>query len=796
MNVIRSAFLHASVAALGAFAALPGAVWAADSAPTAGDSATSDSASGNDIVVTARRRAESQQDVPIAVTAISGEALQRSSIRDMFDLQRVVPSLQVSAGYRKEAPIFQIRGQRTNDQRATQDGPVAVYFNDVVVTPWYGQNLSFYDLSSVQVLKGPQGTLFGRNTTGGAVLAAPVKPGDTIEGYTTASYGRFNRRAIEGAVTLPVSDLLSIRVSGKITRQGAMGHVLAGPIAGYGLGTEKSDNVRVSAVLRPTSDIENYTVFYYDKFYSHRNPVQTIALVGSALLYNGAAPRFLPDAVSDVANLKKAGRFDSYQIDPSYVRLRAIGVNNTTTFTLGESSLGDITLKNILGYRDVKVQAENELDGTRARILESTANVGLKQYTEEFQVLGSSSAAEWALGFNFYQLKGYDDSLTTALEGLNPAAPGTTSFDVNNKSYSVYAQSTFHLGALLNTESLEKFSLTLGFRESWDERFARFRPYSNFGLPNQSCSLPASLMDTPGICAHAVSASFSAPTYVATLDYKPAPGILLYATQRRGYRSGGFNSGASSAAAQFVPFKPELVDDTEVGIKADTHPAGTFLRTNLAVYRSRYKDIQRNSSVLTSTGQVTSTITNAASASITGLEFEALFRPIPNLELSGFWNHVAAHYNDYDTRVFNSSGALVGGKDFTENKFSWVPRNTISGTVRYSIPLGENVGDLALQGNYVWQSSIWSDERVQPFAVPAYPVSMTAPTFVPSYGLANFRVELSNIAGKNLTAAAYLKNAFDKKYAVGAIAIIDSLGIQPVLWGDPRTWGMELTYRF
>jgi len=796
MKTIRSLLLHSSVMALGALAAAPGAAWAADAAPAAGDSVTSAGASVNEVVVTARRRAENQQSVPIAVTALSGDALQRNSIRDMFDLQRVVPSLQVSTGYRKEAPIFQIRGLRTNDERATQDGPVAVYFNDVVVTPWYGQNLSFYDLSSVQVLKGPQGTLFGRNTTGGAILAAPVKPGDSLEGYATASYGEFNRRVVEGAVTLPASDLLSVRVSGKITRQGAMGHVLSGPIAGYGLGTEKSENARVSAVFRPTSDIENYTVAYYDKYFSHRNPVQTIALAGTALLYNGGPPFNLPNAVADVANLMTAGRYDSYQIDPTYVRTRAQGVNNTTTFKLGESSLGEITLKNILGYRDVSSQAENDLDGTRARILESHADLDLKQYTEEFQILGASSAADWAVGFNYYKLAGYDDSVTTAFQGLNPAAPGTTSFDVNNKSYSVYAQSTFRLGALLNTEALEKFALTVGFRESWDERFAHFRPFSDFGLPNQSCSLPTALQDTPGVCAHAVQANFSAPTYVVTLDYKPAPGVLLYATHRRGYRSGGFNSGASSNAAQFVPFRPEFVNDTELGVKADTHPGGMFLRTNLAAYHSQYQDIQRNSSVFTATGQVTSVITNAASATINGLEFEYLFQPVPNFDLSGYWNHVAAHYNNYDTSVFNAAGALIAGKDYTKNKFAWVPRDTLSVSARYTIPLGENVGELALQGSYVWQASMWSHELVQPYAAPAYPASLVAPNLIPSYGLANFRIEVSKIAGKNLMAAAYVKNAFDKKYAVGAISIIDSVGIAPILWGDPRTWGVEVTYSF
>jgi iron complex outermembrane receptor protein len=126
-----------------------------------------------------------------------------------------------------------------------------------------------------------------------------------------------------------------------------------------------------------------------------------------------------------------------------------------------------------------------------------------------------------------------------------------------------------------------------------------------------------------------------------------------------------------------------------------------------------------------------------------------------------------------------------------------VPRDTLSGTARYTIPLGEAIGDLALQGSYVWQSSMWSEEQLQPFVVPALPAGIADPHFIPAYGLANFRVELSKIAGKNLTAAAYVKNAFDKKYQVGSIGVYNSaVGIAPVLWAEPRTWGVEVTYRF
>lgn len=152
--------------ALSAFAAAPGAAWAADPVPAAGDAAGGEVAQINDIVVTACRPAENLQTVPVAVTALSGEALQRSSIRDMYDLQHSVPSLQVSTQFRKDWPLFQLRGQRTSDQRSTQDGPVAVYFNDIVVTPWFKTAKVSAGATATNLVEGDSLTEFSNSSDG------------------------------------------------------------------------------------------------------------------------------------------------------------------------------------------------------------------------------------------------------------------------------------------------------------------------------------------------------------------------------------------------------------------------------------------------------------------------------------------------------------------------------------------------------------------------------------------------------------------------------------------------------
>ncbi len=219
-----------------------------------------------EVMVTARRREESAQSVPIAVTALSTAELENHRVSSLENLQTVVPALSVSAASgRPNAPVYSLRGIRPTEALYGQDPTVAVYFADVVISPAEGTNLGMYDLASLQVLKGPQGTLFGRNTTGGAVLLTPKRPGREFGGNVKIGFGNYGRNETELGLDMPVADSFAMRLSGRtVDSDGYQTNVAPGPMNGSKLGGETTRSARLSAVWDVTDNIENYTIVSWD----------------------------------------------------------------------------------------------------------------------------------------------------------------------------------------------------------------------------------------------------------------------------------------------------------------------------------------------------------------------------------------------------------------------------------------------------------------------------------------------------------------------------------------------------
>ena len=742
------------------------------------------------VVVTARRREETAQSVPLTVSILGSAELARAGIQDLHAIAQNVPGFNVMSMARKDTTILQLRGQRSFDVRPTQDAPVAIYFNDVVMTPQTGSNMGIYDLQSVQVLKGPQGTLFGRNTTGGAVLYTPVKPGDTHQGNVTAGYGRFNRMHLEGGVTMPINDQASMRISGRIVRQDGIGEIVSGALRGYDLGDEKSENVRVSLVLGAHTRLENYTIGYYDHYRSHGPAMHPVYLTGASLLYNGGPPFGLPDIQQAVAS-NLGNYYDTNSEVRSFVNTKAFGLNNTTTFDLGSSRFGDLKIKNILAYRGVRSDGLIDYDGTPVGLLTSPQNgKNSDQFSEELQLQGSNDTAQWVVGGYYYRLNGDDPTENViALQFLNPGNPFSTSGKVRNTSYSLYGEVTTNLSFLGDSDALRKLSLTLGARESWDKRYMFVYSRLRIGTPNVVSAIPAALQNVPD--GRTELKSFSAFTYNATLDYKFDSGNMIFISQKRGYRSGGFNIGATNVLAQFAPFQPEKIDQTEAGIKTETRFGdGMMLRANLTGFYSKYKGIQRNVSEFNG-NTVTTFILNAGNGSVKGAEADVLFRPTPFLDLSAFGSYTKAEYDNFRDAVAN----------YTANRFAWTPKWTASVTANLHFPVGDDGATLSIQANYYYQSKIFLDERTQATATtlagaPAYPAAWYPYLSQGGYGLTNFRVSLEDFGRKGLTLSTYLKNAFDKRYVTGGVVAAGSLGFISRIYGDPRTWGVDASYRF
>lgn len=738
--------------AVSAMAFLGGTAQAQDGAAAAPAAANNTSDEG-DIIVTARRREERLQDVPVAVTALSGDELQSRSVQQVLDLNRVAPGFTASqGGFGGGVPRFTIRGQVQFEQLISLDPSVGVYFAEVIQARAHGTSAGFFDLASVEVLRGPQGTLFGRNTTGGAVLITPRTATDRFEGYVGATYGNYDTKIVEGAVNIPLTEGLALRLAGRVADRDGYTY---SPAADRYFDDEHNQSWRATLRWSPADNFVNTLVL--NGYYADEQ--------GTGWRLTGFAPNSafgarpeLVDFVNDAGNRRIAG--NESPVHGSYANV--FGLANTTTF-----ETGGVTFKNIFGYRSVRSRSDNtDFDGSPYFIYFAPENLDGSQYSNEFQVLGNAlgDRLDWIVGAYYFRESGDQTQRSTIV--TIPQDLVRTGF-VRNTSKSIFAQGNFDLGFL------EGLSLTAGARYTWDNR--RLQQFGRNLLTN-ACS--SALASQPDCIGPVFDKDFGALTYTLGLDWKIDADRLIYIAHRRGYRSGGFNLRANTAQ-QFEPFNPELVRDVEVGFKADWDVGLGRLRTNLAAYYQWYTNIQRNVTYVDpGTNSLVTSVVNAATAHVSGFEAELRWRPTRNLEIGGQLAHSRLRYDRFEQ-------ALAGGgvQDLSDNRIAFAPEWTGGGMIRYTQPLAGNAGSLAFQADIYSQSSM----ELQDFNV--------VDGIAQPYTLVNFRVEWNELLGTRFSVAAYLRNAFDETYYTGGIAIN---GLGPIVknYGPPRTVGVELRIPF
>ena len=729
------------------------------------DSSTPASATSNpqvdggfgDILVTARRREERLQDVPIAVSAIAGGDLAAKSVVQLSDLSKSIPALAITpGGFGSAVPRFTIRSQTQFEQLLTLDPSVGVYFADVVQARAHGVNAGFFDLASVEVLKGPQGTLFGRNTTGGAIVVTPRAPTNELGGYLRVTLGNYATRYFEGALNVPISDTLSLRVAGRIADRDGYTY---NPYVDRRFDDEHTQSWRASLLYTPSDAVTNLTVVNGFRV-NEQGPGWRLTGVYPGSLIARARP--------DVFTfLTQAGdrRIGGSDMTNKQTDAKAWGVSNTTTV-----DLGGVTLKNIFGYRKVESTNWLDFDGSPLAVWPSVETMRADQYSNELQLLGTAMAdrLNWIVGGYWFRENGEDTQRTTiTLPPLFNQDTIRTGFATNG-SKSVFAQGTYKFGFL------DGLSATAGVRYTWDDR--RFREVG-VNMLNGLCSIvTAANVPIAQPCSKEVSADFKAPTYTLSLDWKFAQDKLVYIAHRRGYHAGGFNLRANTPD-QFLPFNPEVVQDVEVGIKADWMIGGTRLRTNLAAYYQDYSDIQRSITVPLN-GVLLTSIVNAATAHITGFEAEVRWLPTPNLEISGFAAHSKFTYDKFQQTL---AGGVI--QDLRNNKIAFAPEWSGGGSIRFSLPLAGDGGTVVAQADAYAQSQI----ELQDLNVP----NGTAA----AYTIANFRLEWNEFLGSRMSTALYLRNVFDKQYFNSGIAV-NGVGVITKTYGAPRTVGIELNIPF
>jgi iron complex outermembrane receptor protein len=771
--------------------------------PQRGAAATSKSAGTagplelKEIVVTAQRREESSATVPIAITAFGAEQLAQRSITTERDLQASVPGLVVKTVSSESQLTYSIRAQSVEPYSGVSPAVLA-YVNDVEANT--GAPGSFYDLSSVQVLKGPQGTLFGRNTTGGAILYTTTMPGKTLGGYVTQRVGNLGMLESLGAIDLPFSDAVRLRIAADYyTRDGYQENVYTGQTLGGS--TRKSG--RMTLVINPTDRIENKTIAEYSKSQGHPTMAVPYSVyqcgapglnTSGPCLYSpvldtifgfpgawdiylaahpGAYPGGIPDSVGYQTSVLGPRRVNSPQ--SSNAGAEAWYAHNITEFEISDS----LTIKNILGYSKSTSFFAVDQTGSPFSIepevpspasgLPAGNHFGQRNVTEELQLAGNGfdKKLEYVVGF-YYDNAHHYESATQQFFDLSPLAPGAiVSYEFRSQSEvkALYGQGTYDLSSLTGVNGLK---FTSGFRYTSERNTLDYS--DNPGTPFFTQATESEL--------------FKNPSWQVGLNYQVSPALMLYAVNRGSWRSGGFNPFAPSnpttaEAGGGNKFLPEKTHDVEIGAKFRGKAGDAPVSLEIAAFRQSIQNVQKVS-YITVNNNPSAVTTNVPAARVQGVEVTGSIRPTDWLEL-GF-------NGAFIDPVFTKSRALILGGGFNDfGPFADVPRQSGTAYAQVTLPTPEKWGPVSVRGDIYGQS-------VQYFS--NLNNSINPGSNLPGYALVNLRLDWKGIMGSAVTISAFAKNVTDKAYYSGGIAYGAAFGTNSARWAEPRTFGGEITVEF
>lgn len=731
-----------------------------------------------EIIVTARRQSENLQDVPASITALSQTALEQKAVRDIADLQQATPGLTVQ-GQRRADGEFVIRGQKLAGDAAPPG--VIAYLNDV---PAYGPEVarSFFDVESVQILKGPQGTLFGKNTNGGAILFNTRKPTAEFEGFAKARYGNLNNRYLEGMINVPLGDKAGLRVTGNIERRDGYTKNLAGP----DVDNVRYGNLRASLHFEPNDVLSNDLVFNYTNS-NERGPGFIISQFFNTppLLQGGSFPAPIVAAATLQQSL---GIRTISNSAPGFSKARAFGFSNTTRL-----KFSNFEIRNIVGYHDSKTASLADFDNLPFDLLSVDYARRDKQLTEELQIHASFMEDRLKLIAGGFYLSSSQDPYSGDTR-FGASASGhvfTPAFFFNNlfihrneESRALFGQASFKVADTL--------TLTGGYRYTWDraklldQQFRVFvpgtilLPFTPPASGFSTCGLtppvgPSPLSVDLATCVRTGSAKFSAGNYTLTADWKPNDDILAYVTHRHGYKSGGFNvtSGFSGPANIY---QPETLNDVEAGLKLQRNFGNVETRLNLSGFHAWYKDLQLSQVIIDATGPQ-QLIQNVGRARLWGGEAELTIAPVEGLNLGATLSYFDGKF---------TQGNIIGSNGVPTNlagvAFEAQPKYTYSLSGAYTFDLG---GEMTATPSvfYTWRKGYFFNYD----RVPG--------NFIPSFGLLNARLDIAKIAGTPINVALFGKNITKKNYSVH-VSRAETFGYLSRIYGEPRTYGIEASVRF
>ena len=594
------------------------------------------------IVVTARRREESLQDTPVAVTALSAEALERQQATGTMDLDKIAPNLQFHSygtltGNNSAAQVF-IRGIGQTDATPAVDPGVGIYIDDVYMGRSVGGAMEFRDIASVQILRGPQGTLFGRNTIGGAVLLTTNGPGDKAGNSVRVGVGEDNLHEVFGAFDIPMGDEWSARLAvGGRERDGYVKRVFDGKDLGNEkmytgqLGVRWKPSDAFSLTLRGdyTNEDENGSPFVFQSMNEAATFVGAASqAAGCPNMIDPLPPPVLVGPLADPRcgnDAQALGHFKNGGTYPATSTLENSGGSLIAQWDVNDN----LTLKSITADRSLKWTGTRDADNTPLLILHTNYDSKSDQFSQELQAVVTTSGVDGVVGLYYFDEDSFDRLLV-------PLGNPGTSYDTQRVAMDSKAKAAFTEWTFKATDA---FSISAGLRFTEETKGLQATMFNVAPATRAEPPAPTALCPFAGppptqtgclfITTNRFERDFSASTASASLQYRVSPQLMTYLSWSQGFKSGGFNQRYNAAPPGNVPisFDPEKAESWEVGFKMD--PADT-IRINVALFDTSYDDIQ-----MTYRLGVVPLLFNAGVASITGGELELEFAPTAEFRLDG-----------------------------------------------------------------------------------------------------------------------------------------------------------------
>ena len=717
--------------------------------PVAQDSA----ADSGDIVVTAQRREQSILTVPIAISAIGGNTLTTKGITNSANLAAAVPNLQVSSPYGNTQPNFSLRGiSVANEYNSNQASPIGVYIDDVYLASRTAHGMGLFDLDRVEVLRGPQGTLFGRNTTGGAInfiTKAPTLNGN--EGYAEGGFGNFNTYVAQAAIeTTMVEDQLGLRISGNYAKgDGQIENVYPG-----GRDANSQNTLQGRAILRIRPG--NGPLDIKLKVYGGRDK-------GSQAAIHGLLPF-----------RQELGFFQTNENRIGLNRTEAYGASATIAYEFSSR----LTFTSITSRDGGKQNLQQAADGSPLDVLDINWRSNFQQFSEEARFNYNGERLK-LVGGGFY---GYDrvvtDNTFNIGQALGPNVNGGffQHYRQDRRSYAVFAQGDYDLTSRL--------TLTLGARYTWDRNQYRDGYAYLFAGDVGGAQLPLATTvpcaGVAGTCPYNPAARYNldgknnALTGRVALSYTFDGGTLVYASYNRGYRSGAFNGGGYTSSAGINYIAPERVNAYEVGVK------GRYFGMLTLSAAGFYYDYNNQQVQDTRPGPV-SFLVNAPKAEVYGGEVEARLRVSPAITFTAAGGYLHSTYKDLTLQGTNLDG----------NDLPFSPRFTAQGGVDLTL-FKNGTNGLTVSPNVAY----FSRQYFSPFN----------DVNAAGTGQLNSELKQGSFAKVNLTAAltidrftfkAFANNLLDRKtYAYGLDLRGAGFPYNFLVPSAPRTYGGSVRVAF